>query len=56
MMPDNDILAETENMIIWRSEEPQVGYMYHLELGGVSLHLMPDEWDEFRLLMESTKS
>lgn len=41
-----NVLAETENMVVWRSKEIEIGFMYHLELGGVSLHLLPDEWDE----------
>ncbi|MGB3714149.1 MAG: hypothetical protein WA996_06940 [Candidatus Promineifilaceae bacterium] len=52
-MQESDILAETENMIVWRSEEEQVGYMYHVEMGGVTLHLMPEEWDEFEILIRS---
>jgi hypothetical protein len=55
-MQENDILAETENMIVWRSEEEQVGYMYHIELGGVTLHLLPEEWDEFVTLIHSAGS
>jgi hypothetical protein len=53
---ENDILAETENMIVWRSEEEQAGYMFHVELGGVSLHLLPEEWDEIVLLIKSAIS
>lgn len=41
-----NILAETENMVVWRSKEIEVGFMYHVEFGGVSLHFLPDEWDE----------
>jgi len=52
-MQDNDVLAETENMIVWRSEEDQVGYMFHVEMGGISLHLLPEEWDEFVVLIRS---
>jgi hypothetical protein len=52
-MQDSDVLAETENMIVWRSEEDQVGYMFHVEMGGVSLHLMPEEWDELVILIRS---
>lgn len=53
MMEEGDILAETENMIVWRSEEEQVGFIIHVEMGGVSLHLMPEEWDEFVVLISS---
>lgn len=52
---ENDILAETENMIVWRSEEEQVGYIYHVEMGGISLHLLPEEWDEFIVLIRSAR-
>jgi len=49
---ENEILAETENLIAWRSQDEE-GFVYHLELGTLSLHLMPDEWDEFVTLVES---
>jgi hypothetical protein len=52
---NTDILAETENMVVWRSKEVEVGFMYHLELGGISLHLLPDEWDEIlSLILEAS--
>lgn len=41
----SEILAETENLMAWRSKE-EVGYLYHLELGHVTLHLMSEEWEE----------
>ncbi|MGH2538576.1 MAG: hypothetical protein ACRDHL_14395 [Candidatus Promineifilaceae bacterium] len=47
-----EILAETENFIAWRTADDEAGYMYHLELGGVSLHLLPEEWDELVVLMK----
>jgi len=49
---DSEILAETENLIAWRSRDDS-GFMYHLELGTLSLHLMPEEWDEFVVLVTS---
>lgn len=42
---NDEILAETENLTIWRSQE-DMGFLYHLELGSLSLHLFPDEWEE----------
>ncbi|HET6445829.1 MAG TPA: hypothetical protein VFI27_14755 [candidate division Zixibacteria bacterium] len=53
MMEEENILAETENMIAWRSEEEQFGYMYHVDMGGVSLHLLPEEWDELVVLISN---
>ena len=50
---DNNVLAETENLIVWRSEDEEVGYVYHVELGSISLHLMPEEWDELITLIRS---
>jgi hypothetical protein len=50
-----EILAETENLIAWLSHE-EAGPVYHLELGTLSLHLMPEEWDELVVLIESVAS
>ena len=47
-----EILAETENLIAWLSHE-EAGNVYHLELGSLSLHLMPEEWAELVVLIES---
>lgn len=47
---DVEVLAETENFILWRAKEDDAGYIYHLELGGVSLHLLPEEWEELVVL------
>jgi hypothetical protein len=53
---DNEVLAETENLIAWRSEEEEMGYVYHVELGSISLHLMPEEWDELITLIKSLRT
>ena len=50
---ESDIMAETENLIVWRSMDEPVGYTYHLEFGSISLHLLPEEWDELVLLIQS---
>jgi hypothetical protein len=49
---ESEILAETENLIAWRSRD-ESGFVYHLELGTLSLHLMPEEWEEFVILVEN---
>ncbi len=46
----NDVVSETDNLIIWRSKE-DIGYLYHLELGTISLHLLPEEWEELVVLI-----
>jgi len=48
---ESEIIAETENLVAWRSYD-ETGSMVHLELGTLSLHLMPEEWDEFVTLIK----
>ena len=48
----NETLAETENLIAWRSSD-ESGFVYHIELGpSFSLHLMADEWEELIILLQ----
>lgn len=47
-----DVIAESESFAVWRSEEEE-GYVYHVELGGITLHLSSEEWDEFVVLIKS---
>ena len=50
----SELLSETENLLAWRSKEEQ-GYLYHLELGHLSLHLMSEEWEELlELILSAT--
>jgi hypothetical protein len=46
-----DVLAESENFAVWRSKEDD-GFLYHVELGGITLHLASEEWEEFVLLIK----
>ncbi len=46
-----DVLSETENFAVWRSQE-EAGYIYHVELGSITLHLMGEEWQEFLELIQ----
>lgn len=50
---DDEVLAESENLIAWRSKDEEMGYIYHVELGNISLHLMPEEWEELITLFNS---
>ena len=48
----NETMAETENLIAWRSSD-ESGFVYHIELGpSFSLHLMADEWEELIILLQ----
>lgn len=49
---DADIIAETESFAVWRSKEGD-GFVYHVEMGGITLHLAADEWEEFIVLIKS---
>jgi hypothetical protein len=48
---DNNIISETEAYFVWRSKE-EGEFVYHLELGGVSLHMTSEEWEELVELMK----
>jgi len=45
--PTIEILAESENFNLWRTEEPDGEMTYHLELGTVTVHFFREEWEEF---------
>mgnify|MGYP001766819252 CR=1 FL=1 len=48
--PTTATLAETENFIAWKAEEPDGETTYHLELNNITLHFFREEWDEFLAL------
>ncbi len=50
--PNVHTLAETENFVVWVSEDQESGEtLYHLEMASVTLHFFEDEWEEFVALM-----
>lgn len=49
---EDNIIAETESYFVWQSEE-EGEVVFHLELGGVSLHMTSEEWDELVELMKA---
>ena len=49
---DDGIIAETESYFVWQSEE-EGDLVFHLELGGVTLHMTSEEWDELVELMKA---
>jgi hypothetical protein len=48
--PTTETIAETENYLAWKADEPDGETTYHLELNGVTLHFFREEWDEFLAL------
>ncbi|NLB70383.1 MAG: hypothetical protein GX797_00045 [Chloroflexi bacterium] len=50
--PITTTIAETENFLAWKAEEPDGETTYHLELNNVTLHFFTEEWQEFLKLAE----
>ena len=50
--PITTTIAETENFLAWKAEEPDGETTYHLELNNVTLHFFTEEWQEFQKLAE----
>ena len=48
-------LAETDNYMVWKAEEPDGETTYHIELNSVTLHFFEEEWEEFIELVRSLK-
>ncbi len=50
--PITTTIAETENFLAWRAEEPDGETTYHLELNNVTLHFFKEDWQEFLDLID----
>lgn len=44
---DTKVIAETENYLAWRADEPDGESTYHLELNNLTVHFFQEEWQEF---------
>ncbi|MCX6082226.1 MAG: TerB family tellurite resistance protein [Chloroflexi bacterium] len=42
-----ETLAETENYLAWKADEPDGETTYHVELDNMTVHLFEEEWEEF---------
>ncbi len=49
---DTEVIAETENYLAWRADEPDGESTYHLELNNLTVHFFAEEWEEFLKLVE----
>ena len=45
--PKTETLAETDNFLVWKAEEPDGETTYHIELNSVTVHFFEEEWKEF---------
>jgi hypothetical protein len=52
--PQTEILAETENYMAWRADEPDET-TFHLDINNVTLHFFQEEWNEFLKLVKELK-
>ena len=50
--PQTDVIAETDNYIAWKADEPDGETTYHLELNNVTVHFFTEEWEEFLKLIQ----
>jgi hypothetical protein len=53
--PKTDTMAETDNFMIWKADEPDGETTYHIELNNLTLHFFEEEWEEFLELVSSLK-
>lgn len=53
--PKTATIAETENYMAWKADEPDGETTYHLELNNVTVHFFKEEWDEFLELIKDIK-
>ena len=51
-IPTN-VIAETQNFLIWTADEPDGETTFNIELGTVTLHFFQEEWDEFLQLVRA---
>ena len=49
--PQTETIAETDNFLAWKAEEPDGETTYHVELNNVTVHFFEEEWQEFLQLV-----
>lgn len=42
-----EVIANVEDLSVWKAFEPDEEVTYHIELGKVTVHFFVEEWDEF---------
>ena len=53
--PETETIAETDNFLAWKAEEPDGETTYHIELNNVTVHFFQEEWAEFMQLIKNLK-
>ncbi len=42
-----EVIANVEDLSVWKAFEPDEEVTYHIELGKVTVHFFVEEWEEF---------
>lgn len=53
--PQTATIAETDNFMVWKAEEPDGETTYHIELNNITMHFFEEEWAEFLVLVKNLK-
>ena len=53
--PQTETIAETDNFLAWKVDEPDGETTYHIELNNVTVHFFEEEWKEFMQLLRNMK-
>jgi len=53
--PRTETIAETDNFLAWKAEEPDGETTYHVELNNVTVHFFEEEWNEFLQLVRDLR-
>lgn len=53
--PKTETIAETDNFLAWKADEPDGETTYHIELNNVTVHFFEEEWKEFLQLVNNIK-
>jgi len=51
--PKTETIAETDNFLAWKADEPDGETTYHIELNNVTVHFFEEEWKEFLQLVRN---
>jgi len=51
--PKTETIAETDNFLAWKADEPDGETTYHIELNSVTIHFFEEEWKEFMQLIRN---
>jgi len=51
--PKYEVIAETNNYIAWKGEDPDSEVSYHIEVGNVMITFYTEEWIEMLDLMRN---